>query len=172
MIHQDHVTSRTREREREIKHIVTGTYPQPRGWTTPSSSWRAPGWWRWPLERDSPLQQGAGTGLDWFSVATEAFGGGTPDLLCSLVFLGYMDIYRRKKSVRGATRDPRGWRARPLPRGFLVDPLTCTPSLLYCFLSKNNFSEGFIPFGFCLIFLFFKTLKQGKNRNWHCAPGY
>ena len=28
----------------------------------------------------SPLRQGAGTGLDWFSVATEACGGGTPNL--------------------------------------------------------------------------------------------
>ena len=44
--------------------------------------------------------------------------------------LGYMEIYRRKKYVRGATRGPRGWRARPLPHGFLVDPLTCTPSKL------------------------------------------
>ena len=33
----------TREREREIKHIATGTYPQPWGWTTRSSPWRAPG---------------------------------------------------------------------------------------------------------------------------------
>ena len=55
-------------------------------------------------EEGFPLRQGAGMGLDWFSVATEASGGGTPDLLCSLMFLGYMDIYRRKKSVRGATR--------------------------------------------------------------------
>ena len=47
-------------------------------------------------------------GPDWFLVATEACGGGTPDLLCSSMFLGYMDIYRRKKSVRGATRGPRG----------------------------------------------------------------
>ena len=53
-----------------------------------------------------PLWQGAGTGLDWFLVATEAPGGGTPDLLCSLKFLGYMGIYRQKKSVRGATRGP------------------------------------------------------------------
>ena len=30
-----------------------------------------------------PLRQGAGTGLDWLSVAVEASGGGTPDLLCS-----------------------------------------------------------------------------------------
>ena len=48
-----------------------------------------------------------------FLVATEACGGGTPDLLCSLMFLGYMEIYRRKKYVRGATRGPRGWRASP-----------------------------------------------------------
>ena len=48
-----------------------------------------------------------------FLVATEACGGGTPDLWCPSMFLGYMDIYRRKKSVRGATRGPRGWRARP-----------------------------------------------------------
>ena len=47
-------------------------------------------------------------GPDWFLVATEACGGETPDLLCSSMFLGYMDIYRRKKSVRGATRGPRG----------------------------------------------------------------
>ena len=26
--------------------------------------------------------------------------------------LGYVDIYRRKKYVGGATRGPRGWRAR------------------------------------------------------------
>ena len=61
---------------------------------------------------DSPLRQGAGTGLDWFSVATEASGSGTPDLLCSPIVLGYMEIYRWKKYVRGATRGPRGWRAR------------------------------------------------------------
>ena len=53
-----------------------------------------------------PLRQGARTGLDWFSVATEASGGRTPDLFCSPIFLGYMDIYRRKKSVRGAMRGP------------------------------------------------------------------
>ena len=45
-------------------------------------------------------------GPDWFLVATEACGGGTPDLFCSLMVLGYMDIYRRRKLVRGATRGP------------------------------------------------------------------
>ena len=55
-----------------------------------------------------PLQKGAGTGLDWFSVATEASGGGTPDLLCSPKFLGYMGIYGRKKYVNGSPGCPRG----------------------------------------------------------------
>ena len=35
-----------------------------------------------------PLRQGAGTGLDWLSMATEASGGGTPDLLSILEVLG------------------------------------------------------------------------------------
>ena len=55
-----------------------------------------------------------------------------------------------------------GWRA-PLPRGFLVASFTSTPSLLDCVCSKNNSPEGFIPFGFCLIFLFCETLKQAKK---------
>ena len=68
----------------------------------------------------------------------------------------------QRGSHKGGGRAQGGGRA-PLPRGFLVDPLTCTPSLLYFFLSKNNFSEGFIPFGLRLIFLFFETLKQAKT---------
>ena len=43
---------------------------------------------------DSPLRLGARTGLDWFWVATKGSGDGTPDLLYSPMFLGYMDIYR------------------------------------------------------------------------------
>ena len=33
-----------------------------------------------PSDDDGPLRQGAREGLDWFSVAMEASGGGTPDL--------------------------------------------------------------------------------------------
>ena len=43
-----------------------------------------------------PLRQGAGMGLDWFSVATEASGGGTPDLLCSPKFLVYGYIWEEE----------------------------------------------------------------------------
>ena len=39
------------------------------------------------------LRQGAGMGLDWFSVVTEASGGGTPGLLFSLEVLRYVGIY-------------------------------------------------------------------------------
>ena len=116
-------------------------------------------------------------GPDWFLVAIEACGGGTPDLLCSPKVLGYMDIYRRKKYVRGATRGPRGWRARPgggrapLPRAFLVDPLMCTPSLPDCFLSKNISPEGFIPFELCLIFLSSKRQNKGKKQELALGSG-
>ena len=51
------------------------------------------------------LRQGAGTGLDWLSVAIEASGSGTPDLSCSRMFLGYMEIYIGGRSTSG---EPRG----------------------------------------------------------------
>ena len=114
---------------------------------------------------DSPSGRVPERGLDWFSVATEASGGGTPDLLCSPIVLGYMEIYRQKKYVSGATRGPRGWgRAQGgrvrlpaswLPRSF-PDVYSKSPRLLPF---QNNSPEGFIPFGLRLIFLFFQTLK-------------
>ena len=86
-------------------------------------------------------------GLDWFFVATEAFGGGTPDLSSVLEVLGYMELYRQKKHVRGATGAPRGrgralggW-APPHPRGQLPYLLTWGPSPSGVFPSKNNFSS-------------------------------
>ena len=45
-----------------------------------------------PSGDDGPLRQGAREGLDWFLVATEASGGGTPDLGYFLevsVFIGF-----------------------------------------------------------------------------------
>ena len=56
--------------------------------------------------RDPPSGKVPEQGPERFLVATEACGGGTPDLFFFLMFLGYMDIYRRNKSVRGATRGP------------------------------------------------------------------
>ena len=96
----------------------------------------------------SPLRQGARTGLDWFSVATKACGGGIPDLSLSLMVLGYMGIYRRKKSVGGATRGPREWRARPPiswpPRG--PPDLFPTPTpLIYTQTSRKKPRSGVPP---------------------------
>ena len=55
-----------------------------------------------------PLRQGARMGLDWFSVATEASGGGTLDLSCVLEVLGYVSIYGCRKYVGGASGAPQG----------------------------------------------------------------
>ena len=44
----------------------------------------------------------------WFLVATEASGGGTPDLISVLEVLGYDDIYGCRKYVGGASGAPRG----------------------------------------------------------------
>ena len=52
-------------------------------------------------EEGFPLRQGAGTGLDWLSVATEASGGGTPNLLFVLEVLGYVGIYGCRRYVGG-----------------------------------------------------------------------
>jgi hypothetical protein len=124
---------------------------------------------------DSPSGRVPEQGPDWFLVAIEACGGGTPDLFCSPKVLGYMEIYRRKKSVRGATRGPRGWRARP---GGWAPPLaSCLPrSFPYvhsksCFRSKNYSPEGFIPFGLRLIFFFCETLKQGEKQKLALGSG-
>ena len=112
----------------------------------------------------------------WDLLGTEGCGGGNRVSWCSWMFAGYMNIYRRKKQVGGAMRGPRGWRARlggrrPLPHGLLVDFLTSTPSPLDHVCSKNNSLEGFIQFGFRLIFLFCETLEQAKNSNLHWASG-
>ena len=80
------------------------------------------------------------------------------------MFSGYVGLYRRKKYVGGRPRGLRD-RGRTLQGGALLSCggsgcfLTCTPSSLDLVRSKNHVPEGFIPFGLCLIFLFFETLK-------------
>ena len=72
-----------------------------------------------------PLRQGVGMGLDWLSVATDASGGGTPDLFSVLEVLGYVGIYGCRKYVGGATGVPRG--GGGAPRG--VPPSLMSTSL-------------------------------------------
>ena len=66
------------------------------------------------------------------------------------------EVTEAATSVEG-TPTPTG--RAPLSRGLLDASLACTLSSRDYFCSKNNFSEGFIPFGLRLIFLFFETLK-------------
>ena len=86
---------------------------------------------------DSPFGRVPERAPERFLVAIEACGGGTPDLSSSSMFLGYVDLYRRKKSVRGALRGPREGRARlggghaPLSRGPLEAPPTDFLSPIY-----------------------------------------
>ena len=75
-----------------------------------------------------------------FLVSTEACGGGTPDLSSPLMFLGYMDIYRRKKSVRGATRGPREWGRT---QGQARLPALWPPPSFLDFNSKSHGSRSF-----------------------------
>ena len=116
------------------------------------------------------LQQDTGKAPRWDLMGREGCGGGKQVSLLSPKVTGYKRIYRRKKQVGGAARGPRGWgraqggRRASLPRGRLVSFLTSTPSTLDCVCSKNHSPEGFIPFGFRLIFLFCETLKQAKKQ--------
>ena len=48
----------------------------------------------------------------WDLVDIESYGGGIRVLAPYLIVWGYVDIYRRKEYVSGATRGPRGWRVR------------------------------------------------------------
>ena len=109
--HIENTRENTRERERDQTHS---------DWYIPSAPrvnyslliMESTGMMKMATGDGFPLQQGAGTG------SREVFGGyrglrwRNSNLLFALMFLGYMGIYRRKKSVRGATRCPRGWRAR------------------------------------------------------------
>ena len=56
---------------------------------------------------DFPLRQGAGTGLDWFFVNSEACDGGTPDLGFFLevwVFIGGFGVENKSGGPMGCPR--------------------------------------------------------------------
>ena len=78
-----------------------------------------------------------------FLVATEACGGGTPELGSVLDVFGYVGIYGCRRYVGGATGVPRGREARPThwvrshPRGPLVAPLTDFFCLYISIYPKN-----------------------------------
>ena len=114
---------------------------------------------------DSPSGGAPAKAPRWDLADTEGYGGGNCVSGAPWMFSGFVGLYRRKKYVGGRLRGPRD-RGRALPsRGRLGCFLACTPSPLDHVRSKNHAPEGFIPFGLCLIFLFFEILKQAKNNN-------
>ena len=66
----------------------------------------------------------------WDLIDTETCGGGIRFLAPVLIVWGYMDIYRRKKYVGGASRGPRGRGRAPYPPDRLFCSLEQGPSLL------------------------------------------
>ena len=64
-------------------------------------------------EDDSPLRQGAGTGLDWFSVAKEACGGETPYLGYFLEVSVFIGIFGVGLTSGGCSSRPRDRGTRP-----------------------------------------------------------
>ena len=75
----------------------------------------------------SPSGRVPGRAPKRFLVATEACGGGTPDLISVLEVLGYVGIYGCRKYVGGATGVPRG---RGAPRGVGTPPTLVSTSLI------------------------------------------
>ena len=63
----------------------------------------------------------------------------------------------------GVPSCPRGWGARPLPRGSLVPFLTCTPSFFGSFPSKNNFSSWFHSVSTPFDIPFLRNTEIGKK---------
>ena len=108
-IHQDCAIDGTRERTRERERDQTHSY-----WYIPSAPrvnysllvMESAGMMKMATVMDSPSGRVPERAPERFLVATEACGGGTPDLSSVLEVFGYIGIYRRKKYVRGATRGP------------------------------------------------------------------
>jgi hypothetical protein len=130
-----------REREREIKQIATGTYPQPRGWTTPSSSWRPPGWWRWPPVMISPSDRVPEQGSRWYFFGIEACGGVVEVLGLFLGVSLYIGFFSIGITQKGATRAPQGNSTQP-PHGTPC----CLVSSSWGFLSFHEASGvSYVP---------------------------
>ena len=98
----------------------------------------------------------------WDLTGTEGCGDG----------IRFLEGVRRWSNV-GPTRvegAPGGGGHAPLPRAFLLDPLTCTPSLLDCFLSKNNFSRRFHSVWTPCYIPFLRNPKTGKKQQFWAGP--
>jgi hypothetical protein len=112
---------------------------------------------------------------DWFFVATEAYGGETPDRGFPSKVLEYLEIYRMKRQWRAVLSGPppRGARQAPLARpGGWCPPRAASPILLLsfgCLLAQKKFTKSFASFGLRLVWIFCKseTGQKTATGTWH-----
>ena len=110
----------------------------------------------------------------WDLLGTEGCGGGNRVSWCSWMFAGYVNIYRKKKQVGGATRGTRG-----AHEGEGAPPASWTPCWLLDVHSKSSgsrlfqksrsrwFHSTWTPFDIP----FLRNTEIGKNSNLHQALG-
>ena len=128
------------------------------------------------LRDQCPLRRSAGKGPRWDLTGTESCGGGNRVLAPYMMFPGYMSIYMRKRSVRRATRGPRGWRACP---GVGARPDSWPPRWFFDVHSKSSGSRLlrksrsrrchsiWTPFDI----LFLRNTEIGKKQQFGLASG-
>ena len=127
--------------------------------------------------RDPPSGRVPEQGPDWFLVATEACGGGTPNLGFFLGVSVFIGIFGVRLMSGGSPSHPRGrgrvqgGRARPPPSWMDRDSSGPTILLRGLLLVHKKSSKIGTSIELRLVFLFRKTKKQGKNRNCHWALG-
>ena len=108
-------------------------------------------------------------GPNWFLVAIEACGGGTPDLgffSGVSIFIGSFGVGLTSGGVsESSTRQGArlGGRARPPPSWMARDSSGPTPMLRGLLLVHKKSSKIRTPIGLRLVFLLCKTQKQGKT---------
>ena len=85
---------------------------------------------------DAPSGEAPEQAPRWDLMDTESCGGGIRVLAPYLIVWGYVGIYRRKEYVGGATRGPRGWRARLVGVGA---PPTSWPPVSFLDVGSNSF---------------------------------
>ena len=106
--------------------------------------------------RDPPSGRVPEQGPDWFLVATEACGGGTPDLGLFLEVSVFIGIFGVGLTSGGSPSHPRGrgctqgGRARPPPSWMARDsygPTILLPGLLLVHKNIKNWHVNWTPFG-------------------------
>ena len=113
---------------------------------------------------------------DCFLVATEACGGGTPNLGYFLevsVFIGIFGVGLTSGGSPSRPRDRGRAQGEGAPPPLWAAQDSSGPTLLLrgLLLVHKKTSKIGTSIGLRLLFLFYKTQKQGKNRNWHWALG-